>query len=77
MRNNRIEQIDLEQTNTQQHESKDEKLSFNKYLNLKIQIIRKIQKGAATDDDKYVNKSEMLEMWRQEIDLLTQLLENE
>ena len=77
MRNNRIEEIDLDQTNTKQHESKDEKLNFNKYLNLRIQIIRKVQEVAATDVEKCVKKSEMLEMWKQEIDLITQLLGNE
>ena len=75
MRNSRIEVEDryLDQTNTQQHE---DKWNFKNYLNLKKQIIRNLQEIAETDDDKYVKKSEMLEMWKQEIDLSTQLLEN-
>ena len=79
MRNNRIEveETDMDQTNTQQHEGKDKKLNFKSYLNIKNQIIRNLQKVAETDDDKYVKKSEMLEMWRQEYDLSKQLLGNE
>ena len=75
MRNSRIEVEEryLDQTNTQQHE---DKWNFKNYLNLKKQIIRNLQEIAETDDDKYVKKSEMLEMWKQEIDLSTQLLGN-
>ena len=79
MRNNRIEveEIDLEQTNTQQHEGKDEKLNLKNYLTLRNQIIRNLQEVAATDDKQCVKKSEMLEVWRQEYELTKQLLGNE
>ena len=79
MKNNRIEveETVLGQTNIQQHEGKDEKLNFKSYLKIKNQIIRNLQEVAETDEDKYVKKSEMLKMWRQEYDLSKQLLGNE
>jgi hypothetical protein len=50
--------------------------NLQNYVNAKIQLLCKLQEGPTNSGEKYDRKSELNELIIQEINLLTQLLEN-
>ena len=74
-----VEEMHLDQPNTKKHPrvEKAEKLNLKNYLHLKLQLIRNLDELSTIDDKNYVRKSDLREMYIQEIDLLRQVLEKE
>ena len=81
MKNNKLEvqEILQEQTNTkiEQQVGNAEYLHLKSYLHLKINFLRNLQEFTAADEARFAKATVMREMLIEEIDCLTELLENQ
>ena len=72
-----VQETELDQTNSKNEQAQhveDEKLCVKDYLNLKLQLIHKLEQHATIDDQKCIRNSDMREIFFQEIKLINQLL---
>ena len=80
-KNNKIEvkEVPLWRTNTtiEPQASNPKKFNLNDYFKLKTHGMDNLKQVAASGDGRYLTKSEILELIRQEIDVLTLPLDNQ